>query len=81
MVVASEPPDRPDWRHEASYAYTRALPRRGWAWEFLRRNRDFRRDWADASASVTAERDCGRLTVLTTRREFGALTSWGLFFR
>lgn len=81
MVVASEPPNRPDWRHEASYAYTRALPRRGWAWEFLKRNRDFQRDWAEASTSVAVERRTDRLTVLIARRELHAMTPWGSFFR
>lgn len=81
MVVTNEPPNRPNWRHEASYTYTHALPRRGWAWEFLRRNRDFRRAWNEVLMSVAAERRTDRLTVLTVRRVPHALTPWGLFFR
>jgi hypothetical protein len=35
-----------DWRRPEPYAYTRDLGREGWAWEFLRRNPDYRRDYA-----------------------------------
>lgn len=33
----------PNWRIEGDYAYSKLLSRRGWAWEFLRRNPDFQR--------------------------------------
>ena len=33
----------PDWRDADTYAYTQSLPRRAWAWEFLRRNPAYRR--------------------------------------
>jgi hypothetical protein len=29
----------------AAYGYTKHLTRSRWAWEFLRRNEDYRRDW------------------------------------
>jgi hypothetical protein len=32
----------PDWREPEDYAYARDLNPRGWAWEFLRRNDEFR---------------------------------------
>ena len=34
----------PDWRSAADYAPLLALHRPGFAWEFLRRNPDYRRD-------------------------------------
>jgi hypothetical protein len=36
----------PDWRDPADYAYCSALSREQWAWELLRRNPEYRRDWA-----------------------------------
>jgi hypothetical protein len=35
----------PDWRCAADYAYTRQLDAVQWAWEFLRRNRDYQREY------------------------------------
>jgi len=41
----------PDWRHAEDYAFTADLTRDQWAWEFLRRNPDYRREWAAFSAT------------------------------
>jgi hypothetical protein len=38
----------PDWADERAYDYTARLARREWAWEFLRRNVDFRIAWRTA---------------------------------
>ena len=35
-----------DWRREESYAFTANLDGTGWAWQFLRRNPEYRRDYA-----------------------------------
>ena len=35
---------RPNWKNDESYAFTEQLDRSGWAWEFLRRNPDYRAD-------------------------------------
>ena len=35
----------PDWRSAEAYAFTALLTREQWAWEFLRRNADYRADW------------------------------------
>ena len=34
-----------NWRNPNDYTYTRQLSREQWAWEFLRRNPEYRRDW------------------------------------
>jgi hypothetical protein len=36
----------PDWRNPADYAYTEDFALHDWAWEFLRRNPEYRADWA-----------------------------------
>ena len=41
----------PDWRHAEDYAFTADLTRHQWAWEFLRRNPDYRRRWAAFAAT------------------------------
>ena len=35
----------PDWRKKEDYAFTEALDRRGWTWEFMRRNESYRTDY------------------------------------
>ncbi len=39
---------QPDWHHKESYFYTSNLPRLGWAWEFVRRNPEFKTDFERA---------------------------------
>jgi hypothetical protein len=41
----------PDWRHAEDYAFTADLTRHQWAWAFLRRNPDYRREWAAFAAT------------------------------
>lgn len=43
------------WRDAESYAYTRDLTPEGWAWEFLRRNPEYRAEY-DAHVSKRGER-------------------------
>lgn len=70
-----------DWRRRDAYDYTAALPRRAWAWEFLRRNGAYRRAWAEASAAVAIETPAPNLTVMTAGAELREIAHWGLFFR
>jgi hypothetical protein len=44
----------PDWRKAAEYRFPRSLPNHRWAWEFLRRNPDYRKDWASVLARYLA---------------------------
>lgn len=37
----------PDWRRATDYSFTRHLGGAQWAWEFLRRNPDYRREWQE----------------------------------
>ena len=63
---------RIDWRSPAAYAYTKTIPAAGFAWEYLRRNDEYREDFI--SASLTAEEKSGadRLEIFVRR--------WGLRF-
>jgi hypothetical protein len=41
----------PDWREPETYAFTAHLTREQWAWEFLRRNPEYRQAWAAFAAT------------------------------
>ncbi|MAN46105.1 MAG: hypothetical protein CMF04_07865 [Hyphomonas sp.] len=34
-----------DWRAPAAYVHTKTIPAAGFAWEYLRRNHDYRQDF------------------------------------
>lgn len=36
---------KPDWKKAEDYEYTQLLDAKGWAWEFLRRNPEYRKDY------------------------------------
>ncbi len=55
-----------DWCDPQGYAYTRTLTRDAWAWEFLRRNPDYRAAWAGMLGQA------GRVPTLA--RRFGLMT-------
>ncbi|PBB39786.1 hypothetical protein CK221_03045 [Mesorhizobium sp. WSM3868] len=78
MVMIGNDVDWPDWQDEKSYRYTRQLTRRGWAWEFLRRNPAFQCDLRHALGQ--AEFAEMRFEVEVVRSSFD-LTRWGLLFR
>lgn len=73
--------DEPDWRRSETYDYTRSLPRRGWAWEFLRRNPDYRREWMPPPDKATIEAIRPALTVQTLRATEHDRPQRGLLFR
>ncbi|MBS0220962.1 MAG: hypothetical protein JSR91_09490 [Proteobacteria bacterium] len=74
------PAEQP-WDRSEAYAYTDTLPRRAWAWEFLRRDPDFRHAWAAAQPMVFTEAPTARLAVLTAIRTLDSLAPWGVIFR
>lgn len=39
-----------DWRSPAAYRHTKHIPAAGFAWEYLRRNDDYRRDYQAIAA-------------------------------
>ncbi len=61
-------PRRPDWRSPSNYDYLEQLDRAGMAWEFLRRNREYRKDFV-------------RILDATAREATAIAERWGLSFR
>ena len=60
----------PDWRSPAAYAYLNDLDPAGFAWEFLRRNPDYRRNF----------RNIGGKPKRQTQLAQQPVTHWGLRF-
>lgn len=69
------------WLHAANYDYTRHLTRRGWAWEFLRRNKHYVVDWGVAQSEITALQGQGGPVTLRLGADASRMRRWGLIFR
>ena len=78
MAVSGGVADWPDWRDWNTYGHTLRLTRRGWAWEFLRRNPAFRRDLMRALKHARYVERRMDVNVITSPFD---LTGWGLLFR
>ena len=61
---------RIDWRSPAAYRHAKNLPAAGFAWEYLRRNDEYRHDFQNIAE--TARPDGGELEAFVKR--------WGLRF-
>ena len=59
-----------DWRSPAAYGHTKQIPAAGFAWEYLRRNDEYRRDFE--TVALTERPDAKRLEVFAQR--------WGVRF-
>ncbi len=81
LAKSSDPPGRSLWLKAASYAYTHRLTRRGWAWEFLRRNKDYVVDWGVAQDEVTILPEQGGPVTLRLGAVGFRMQRWGLIFR
>ncbi len=46
-----------DWRSPTAYAHARGIPVAGFAWEYLRRDEDYQRDFDRINADVTLPKD------------------------
>ncbi|WP_310116718.1 transcriptional regulator domain-containing protein [Azospirillum sp. BE72] len=57
-----------DWRSAAAYADTASLPVAGWAWEFLRRNPEYRAATRAAAPRSPEHAAVGRRWGLSFRR-------------
>jgi hypothetical protein len=70
VIAGSNMPTTPDWRNAATYAYLQNLNRAELAWEFLRRNPNYNRDFRAAARRTSGQAD---FPERLTRR-------WGLRF-
>ncbi|NJL73615.1 MAG: hypothetical protein HC888_19890 [Candidatus Competibacteraceae bacterium] len=63
-----------DWRTASDYDYTATLDADGWAWEFLRRNQEYRADFEQCRAAERAA------SPAATELMEAASQRWGLRF-
>lgn len=70
----------PDWRDNRLYDYTAKLTRPEWAWEFLRRNSDFRAAWRRAQLEYGIVGYDDRTTMLVCQSDAPSLLQWGLLY-
>ena len=78
MVLPGEITDWPDWQDEKTYGYALHLTRRGWAWEFLRRNPEFQRALTCLLEQAEYVERRSDVDVIRSPHD---LTQWGLMFR
>lgn len=73
----------PDWRKADDYRFPPGFPDHRWAWEFLRRNPEYRRDWNAALSRFLDQ--SGEFEVSSDPREFlrqgGSLVLTGEMWR
>ncbi len=67
-------PDDESWRSQDATAYLDRVQRAGFAWEFLRRNPDYRNDYEDM------RRDVASGTAATLEAALALAQRWGLSF-
>lgn len=68
-------PPATDWRSPRAYDELNRLDRAGFAWEFLRRNADYQRDYARTVRRIAS----GVVDEETALAQLGS--QWGLIFR
>ncbi len=71
---------RPELAGRTDHGASWPCSRRGWAWEFLRRNADYREDWQQLAGEVLAARQSGPALRLRPAWQL-PMSKWGLIFR
>lgn len=66
------------WLDPSNYAYTNSLLRDGWAWEFLRRNRDYQTAARTLPIEPTQPRPLTKQIHIIEANDTGQAASWGL---
>lgn len=63
-----------------SYDYTLLLSKPDWAWEFMRRNPDYKTDWSALirQGSPQSEQAQGSTRIISLRRSHAGAAKWGL---
>jgi hypothetical protein len=79
-MSGEEPISLPDWSRDESYAYTERLSGPQWAWEFLRRNPEFRADRQKAQLEYGLSGYDPPVTMMVSQYDTPALSKWGLLY-
>jgi len=70
----------PDWLTDKPYTYTERLSGPQWAWEFLRRNVEFRADWRKAQLEYGLSGYDPPVTMMMSQYDTPMLSKWGLLY-
>lgn len=72
---------KPDWKKETDYPLASDTSLDRWAWEFLRRNANFKMEMQRAVQEQAAARKAGTLDIAWNRQPVGGvLKRWGIAF-
>jgi len=80
VIMADETFRLPDWTNSEGYDYTDKLSLREFAWEFLRRNVDFRKNWSTARLEYGIAGYDGPTTFLVSQHTIPSLEKWGCLY-
>ncbi len=69
-----------DWSRNEPYAYTERLSGPQWAWEYLRRNAEFRADWRTAQLEYGLSGYDPPTTMMLSQYDIPMLSKWGLLY-
>lgn len=68
---------QPDWQNASTYEYTETLNLEGWAWEFLRRNPEYKAEWAEYLKKKTKlEKIYGKIASWKTKKLEAEPMAW-----
>lgn len=81
LSKSSEPLRQISWLEAANYEFTPRLTRQGWAWEFLRRNKNYAADWAFTRNETVAASQDNRFGRFILDAGASRMQRWGLIFR
>lgn len=69
-----------DWTKDETYDYTAKMADRSWAWEWLRRNPDFRAAWDDGRLQYGIAGYDAATTLLVAQTETPRISEWGCLY-
>lgn len=73
-------PENVDWEREDAFDYADDLTLPQWAWEFLRRNPDYRKSWETAGAGFVATPHDRQSTLMEATDVSTLLNGWGCLY-
>lgn len=80
MADHQETTGSPDWARDEPYLYTEWFNGPQWAWEYLRRNPEFRVDWKETQLGVGLSGYDPPTTAIVSLEKETPLSRWGCLF-
>jgi hypothetical protein len=80
MSKANTAPENVDWEREDAFDYADDLTLPEWAWEFLRRDPDYRKSWESARAGFAVTAHDRQSTLMDATDAAARLSEWGCLY-